>query len=141
MADVPHFRFTAAAPGSSVAVLTLEGDVDILSAPELKQMLLRTIDDGARQILVDLTRVKHLDSTGLGVLVNAARRFARGSLAIVTHDVTLRPVFELECFTRLFTVYATRSEALRALTGASRLNLGPMVAAHPAASLRQQRIR
>jgi anti-sigma B factor antagonist len=141
MADVPHFRFSAAAPGTSISVLTLEGDVDILSAPELKQMLLRAIDEGSRQILVDLTRVKRLDSTGLGVLVNAARRFARGSLTIVCRDISLRPVFELECFRRLFTVYSTRSEALRAIAAQTGSSLGPAVAAHPAASLRQQRIR
>ena len=141
MADASHFRFTAAAPGAPVSVLTLEGDIDILSAPELKRALLRAIDERPRQILVDLTRVKHLDSTGLGVLVNAARRFARGSLAIVCRDVTLRPVFELECFRRTFTVYATRSEAMRALSARPLQGLGPMMVTPSVAADRPQRVR
>ena len=55
-------------------VLEVGGEVDVYTAPRLRERLLELIDGGARHVVVDLGRVDFLDSTGLGVLVGALKR-------------------------------------------------------------------
>jgi anti-sigma B factor antagonist len=116
MNDKPKFRAVLATPSESVAVVEVEGAVDIYSASEFKEILHQGIDGGAKQVIVDLGNVTIIDSTGLGVLVSGAKRIGprHGSLAIVCSDANLVHVFEITGLDRLFNVYANRAEALRA---------------------------
>jgi anti-sigma B factor antagonist len=70
-------------------VLEIGGEIDVYTAPRLRERLLEMVNSGEKHIVVDLGRVEFLDSTGLGVLVGAHRRLrARdGSLNLVCpHD-------------------------------------------------------
>jgi anti-sigma B factor antagonist len=55
-------------------VVRVGGEIDLASAPELRQCLDQTINGGSRQLVVDLRQVGFMDSVGLGVLVGARRR-------------------------------------------------------------------
>ena len=50
------------------ALLTLRGEIDVYTAPRLRQAIIDLIDGGANHIVVDMEKVDFLDSTGLGVL-------------------------------------------------------------------------
>lgn len=54
--------------------MALTGQLDAQSAPGLRQLLTELLTDPAPQVVIDLTGTTHLDATGLGVLVRAARR-------------------------------------------------------------------
>ena len=55
-------------------VLEIGGEIDVYTAPRLRERLIEMVDAGENQVVIDLGRVEFLDSTGLGVLVGAHRR-------------------------------------------------------------------
>ena len=55
-------------------IVNVSGDIDIARAPELHQSLLAALGDPSGEVVVDLREVSFIDSTGLGVLVNARQR-------------------------------------------------------------------
>jgi anti-sigma B factor antagonist len=109
-----QFRTEILLPRENVVVLALEGAVDIYAAPEFKALLLASIEQGAQQVVVDLTKATFLDSSGLGVLVSGAKQAQKGSLAIVCDDEAMMNVFAMVGVDRIFTVFASRAAALGA---------------------------
>jgi anti-sigma B factor antagonist len=101
-------------------VIEVEGQVDLYSAPELKEKTSQVIDGGRPRVIVDLSRVTFLDSTGLGILVGALKRIraARGSLTLVVTDYDIERLFELTGLDGTFTIYRSRDEALERLEAA-----------------------
>jgi anti-sigma B factor antagonist len=101
-------------PEPTTAVIGLKGEVDLYTCPELKQELLRVIGEGALLVVVDLTETTFIDSTGLGVLVRGVERLNTegGRLAIVCVDPNMVKVFEVTGLDRVFSIYASREEAL-----------------------------
>jgi len=89
------------------AVLSVEGEVDVYTAPVLREKLVRLIDDGPRRIVVNLEAVEFLDSTGLGVLVAALNRARRldGDLEVVCSRRRILRVFEITGLTKVFTIH------------------------------------
>ena len=98
-------------------VISLAGEVDLYTAPEFKQQLLEVIGQGARQVVVDLTSTTFIDSTTLGVLVGGVKRLREndGQLALVCDDRNITKIFEITGLDRVFTIHATRDEAVSAL--------------------------
>src|SRR5436190_21592407 len=54
---------------SDHVVLEIGGEIDVYTAPRLRERLIEMVASGDKNIVVDLARVEFLDSTGLGVLV------------------------------------------------------------------------
>lgn len=114
--DRPQFRAELARLPHDVAVVTLEGEVDLYTAPEFKEVLLRGIDEGARRVIVDLSSVTFVDSTALGVLVGGGKRLRRhdGSLLLVCGLDGIRRILEIAGLAGVFAVHPTLDEALAA---------------------------
>ena len=95
-------------------VISLAGEVDLYTAPELKQELLNAIDNGAKEVIVDFTDTTFIDSTTLGVLVGGVKRLRPngGRLSIVCSDPNITKIFEITGLDRVFTIYPSRDEAL-----------------------------
>jgi anti-sigma B factor antagonist len=73
------------AVSGGLAAVAVRGELDIRSAPDLRTWLAKVLDDGAVQLVLDLSEVGFMDSSGLGVLVGAHKRLARlgGRLSVV----------------------------------------------------------
>lgn len=97
-------------------VLKVGGEVDVYTAPRLRERLIGVIDGGGRKVIVDLDGVDFLDSTGLGVLVGALRRLRAvdGSLVLVCGRESLLKIFRITALDRVFTIYPTVSAAVGA---------------------------
>ena len=80
-----------------VDVLFVEGEIDGASAPRLIAALNDAVAEAARSVIIDLTSVGFMDSTGLALLINAHRRLAvrRKGFAVVCPAGPLRRVFEI----------------------------------------------
>jgi anti-sigma B factor antagonist len=100
-----------------VPVVSVSGEVDVYSAPELKESLAKLRQSGARSIVVDLTEVAFLDSTGLGALVEAraATTEAGGSLSIVCNQERILKLFTITGLDSVFSIHKSVDEALAAL--------------------------
>jgi anti-sigma B factor antagonist len=67
---------------SGRVVVAARGQVDLATAPELAKALAEARGDGVTEIVVDLTAVDFLDSTGVRVLVQAARQAAQAGVRL-----------------------------------------------------------
>ena len=78
-------------------MLSVEGEVDIATAPRLLAVLNRVVPEAPRSLVIDLSRVGFMDSTGLALLINAHRRLTRRrkGFAVVCPPGPLRRVFEI----------------------------------------------
>jgi anti-sigma B factor antagonist len=94
-------------------VLTIKGEVDVYSAPRLREKLVELVSEGHRQIVADLEGVDFLDSTGLGVLVGGLKRLRSndGDLRLVCSQPRIVKVFEITGLTTVFRIAATVDEA------------------------------
>ncbi len=103
-------------------VVAVRGEIDLFTAPELKQVLAESIEGGRTRIVVDLSETTFLDSTALGVLIGAVKRLRsrEGALAIVNTDDNIAKTFEITGLDQIFTILATREEALSAVEGNGR---------------------
>jgi anti-sigma B factor antagonist len=90
-------------------VLDVGGEIDVYTAPQLRERLIGLVEDGARRVVVDLGRVEFLDSTGLGVLVGALKRLrgAGGDLTLVCAQERLLKIFRITGLDRVFTLHET----------------------------------
>lgn len=99
----------------STHVIGAAGELDAASAPALGRRLDAAIDAGHEDLLLDLTGLGFLDSTGLGVLLGAKRRLARagGRLQIACAVPAVLRVFQTTRLDREFTIVPSREQALR----------------------------
>jgi anti-sigma B factor antagonist len=99
--------------GGRVVVAAI-GEVDVFTAPALDAELYRLIEDGRTAIVVDLSRVDFLDSTGLSVLVKALKRIreSEGRLDVVVTAERVAKVFRLTGLDALIPLHASVAEAL-----------------------------
>lgn len=96
-------------------VVTLSGDVDLHHAPALHSALLEVADSRPRRIIIDLTEVPYMDSSGVGTLVYILRRVNtyQGKMALVGMNSRVRSVFEITKLDQFFTIRDTEAEAMQ----------------------------
>lgn len=90
------------------------GEVDVFTAPALDAELTRLVSDGRADLVVDLSRVDFLDSTGLSVLVKALARVreAEGSLSVVVTAERVAKVFRITGLDTLIPLHPSVAEAV-----------------------------
>jgi anti-sigma B factor antagonist len=114
-----HIRVEREDAGS-LPVVTVHGELDLETAPELRRALIEAIDDHpGSPLVVDLEGVDFIDSAGLGVLVGGLKR-ARdrgGDVLLVATGQNVVRVLELTGLTRAFEIHPSRAAALSAGPG------------------------
>jgi anti-sigma B factor antagonist len=98
-------------------VVVVTGELDLFTAPDLKQRLMEAIEGGARGLVVDLDHATSIDSTALGVLRAASKRLRLhgGELAVVCGDPEISRTFEITGLDEVFPVLEDRDAALERL--------------------------
>src|SRR5436190_4660933 len=96
------------------SILTLRGEIDVYTAPRLRQSIVDLVDGGSRRIVVDMEKVDFLDSTGLGVLVEGLKRVRTrgGDLSIVVTQDKILKIFEITGLNKAFALHSSVDEAL-----------------------------
>jgi anti-anti-sigma factor len=103
-------------------VLSVEGELDIATAPRMLAALNDALADMARPLVVDLSRVVFMDSTGLALLINAHRRARRlgHGFAIACPQGPISRVFEIADMVESLQVRPDRESARQAAIRAAR---------------------
>lgn len=110
-----NLSMTASHTGGQT-VLAVQGEVDLHSASRLTDRLTAILDAGERSVVVDLSPLAFLDSTGLGALV-AARNLAQqtgATLRLVCTSEWLLKLFRITGLDAVFEIFPTVSQALAA---------------------------
>lgn len=113
--DVPAgFVIASRRLDGRTAIISVQGELDLSTAPRLKWMLLDELEGGSSELVVDLTGVTFIDSTALGVLVGVNRSPDLGAqLAVICQPSGhVRQVFEVSGTDRTFRMCSTLDEAL-----------------------------
>jgi anti-sigma B factor antagonist len=103
----------------SQVIVEVRGEVDVHSAPQLRDRLTQVIDGGNKSVVVDLTRLSFIDSTGLGALV-AALNHAKGTeaaLRVVCSSERVLKLFRITGLDEVFSIYDTVPRAVAAGSG------------------------
>ena len=112
------FGIIQSQPDERTSVVALEGELDLGRAPSLKWALVDAVDAGYKQLVVDLTAVRFMDSTALSVLVGVNRSLHVGArMAIVCVNANVLKIFELSGMDGAFAIYPTLDQALAHVQG------------------------
>lgn len=97
-----------------VTVVHPGGEVDVFTAPLLREFLLELLEGGARRLVVDLSGVSFLDSTGLAVLVGIWQRvrYHEGSFALAGANARVSQVLHTTRLAQPLRLHDTVQEAI-----------------------------
>ena len=123
----PQFELTEEQPDDGTRVITVTGEIHVTTAPDFSARLGEAIASGAQAMVIDLSGVEFIDSTGLSVLLNGLRRVTRaqGRMALVVSNPTVLRLFEVTRLDSTFDIQPSREAALaRVQAGGSNNNGG-----------------
>ena len=97
-------------------VVSVGGEIDVYTAPKLREQLIDLVSAGNYHLIVDMEQVEFLDSTGLGVLVGGLKRVRAhdGSLQLVCTKERILKIFRITGLTKVFPIHSSVDEALAA---------------------------
>ncbi len=103
---------TRAERGRTVVEVT--GEIDVYTAPKLREQLAELVDSGRHDIVVDMQGVEFLDSTGLGVLVGGLKRVKQhdGSMNLVCTQERILKIFRITGLTKVFPIHDSVAAAV-----------------------------
>ena len=95
-------------------VVAVSGELDLFSAPELKQRVSAAIENGTERVVVDLSETVFIDSSSLGMLIGAHRRLngRGGSLVVVCDNDAIVKTFRITGLDGVFTLVPSVADAL-----------------------------
>ena len=102
---------------NGVTVVTLVKRFDSDTAPGIESALKELMANGTRKIVCDFSSVEYINSTGLRVLLSAVKTMAasKGAVGMCSLSPHVRNVFEMAGFTKIFRIFLSCDEAVRAL--------------------------
>jgi anti-sigma B factor antagonist len=117
--DWSAFEMAEERLGASGTILTVSGELDIATAPELRDRLTAAIKRGAKGVVVDLRDVTFMDSVAMAAILNARTQLGKnGRLAVVLGaDSYTQLVFEIAGLPRCLALFDARDDAIAHITG------------------------
>lgn len=96
-------------------VVTIYGELDVASAPALRERLIELVSEGSTHLVLDLEGLDFLDSTGLGSIISALKRARTndGDLRLVCTQSRIRRLFEITALDKAFPLHASLEEAIK----------------------------
>ena len=113
--------------------MAVTGELDISTAPDLQETISGLNFAGVYQVVIDLTEVEFLDSTGLGVLIAALKRITAngGSLQLVFTQERLYKLFSITGLTKVFDICDSVETALANPATSGRTSQPPLADTDP----------
>jgi anti-sigma B factor antagonist len=91
---------------TSPTIVALTGEIDILAAGRVRDTLIAVCNGGEKYVIVDMTNVTFMDSTGLSALVGGVKRFRSvgGQVVLRSPGPSVRKVMEITGLSRVFSI-------------------------------------
>lgn len=104
--------------GGILVVMPADKRIDAYSAPAFKGKMVDWISSGHLRIVLDLSSVEFVDSSGLGAIVSTLKTIGnRGDLVICGVQKAVMNLFQLTRMNRVFRIFPSQEDALKALSG------------------------
>jgi anti-sigma B factor antagonist len=102
---------------ADAVVLALSERLDATSAKTFEDRILGVINSGTQRLVVDLSQLEYVSSSGLRVFLLAAKRLqtTNGKITLCGLQDQIRQVFDLAGFSSILSIYGSREEALKGL--------------------------
>jgi anti-anti-sigma factor len=102
---------------NGIVIITLVRRFDTDSAPAIEDELREIAEQCPDRVLFDFSKTEYIASAGLRVLLTTTRSILKkgGTVALSSLSPTVRQVFEIAGFTKIFSIFGTREEALHKL--------------------------
>lgn len=119
---------------NDVPVLDVTGEIDIYTTPQFKDAVSAAIDEGKPSIVINMTQVSYMDSSGFGTLLSATKRLrpVEGGLYLSGCNEAISRMLQITRLNTIFGIYATEEEAVAAALALAKP--GASVSATPAAA-------
>jgi anti-sigma B factor antagonist len=119
--DAPNFDLSEEELDETTVQLSVRGEIHATTAPEFSERLNDAIATGKTGVILDLTGVEFIDSTGLSVLLNGLRRVTRvrGTMVLACANPTVLRLFEITTLDSTFEIFPTCDEAIARLRQAA----------------------
>ncbi|MFL6143303.1 MAG: STAS domain-containing protein [Labedaea sp.] len=101
--------------GDDAAVIRPSGRLTMVSAPQLRSMVVKAVEEHRIRVVVDLSATEFMDSSGLGALIAGLKttRQAGGDLRIACMGPQVATIIQLANLDRVLRPYTTVAEALQ----------------------------
>lgn len=103
---------------NAAAIVAIKGDVDLYSSPSVRKAIIALTEKKMPLILVDLSNVSYMDSSGVATLVEGLQQTGKykGHFKLFGLGLAVREVFELSRLDKVFEIYANEEAAFSSLT-------------------------
>jgi anti-sigma B factor antagonist len=115
---VPHFELGEERSDGGMQVVNVSGEIHVSTAPSFREQLTEVIENGGTALVLDLSSVEFIDSTGLSVLLNGLRLVSQrhGRLALVCTNPTVMRLFQITSLDATFDIFEDRAAAVAHVT-------------------------
>lgn len=113
-----HLTVEVERSGARTSVVSLAGELDLSTIPAVERRLFREIRSG-RGVVIDLTRITFIDSSGIGMLIQAFRE-SEGSgwlHIVIAPSSQVERVFTIAGVDRALPLFMDRAQAIETLSG------------------------
>ena len=98
-------------------VVELGGEIDVYTSPKVKDAITELIAQGHYNLVINLEKVRYIDSTGLGVLIGGLKRVREhgGTVNLVCTNPQIKKIFDITGLVKIFGIYDDEAGAKKAL--------------------------
>jgi anti-sigma B factor antagonist len=109
-----EFRVENELLADDTRVVSVAGELDMYTAPSFEQQIHHALDDGAVRVVIDLSECSFMDSTALGILLNARKKLGGQNhrLVLVGPDSNILKLFEITGLESTFAIAPSRAAAM-----------------------------
>lgn len=97
-------------------IVDLAGEIDVYTSPKVKDALGALIDRGVYNLVINLEKVRYIDSTGLGVLIGGLKRVREhgGTVHLVCTNPQIKKIFDITGLVKIFGIFDSEDAATKA---------------------------
>jgi anti-sigma B factor antagonist len=98
-------------------ILEVEGEIDVYTAPQFKEAVNKIIAGGQKDLIVDMSQVSYMDSSGFGTLLSATKRLRPegGTVNLVSVNSAIDRMLRITRLNTVFGIYSTTSDAIESI--------------------------
>lgn len=99
----------------AILILEISGHLDANTSGQLEKKLISPIDNDTKQIIIDFSDLEYISSSGLRLLLLAAKKLDKidGKIVLCSMEDFIKEVFDISGFTPIFTITSSQEEAIQ----------------------------